>query len=131
MKNLFIITWDKKSPLGFDFNEDVIFNTKEEAEKEVQEELFYDGVSYTVREVSDLFLYLYAYLGNTSELTTFTDDKSDLEKVYDFFENVKEETLVKRYLNDALYANDCIFDRKEWIKREIKMKTESLSFWLE
>ena len=125
MKNVFIISWNNKTPLGFDFTGD-IFEIKEEAEREIKDSYWDDGISYTIREVSDVFIYLYEYLDNTTNLTAFPDNKADLEKVYDFFENVTNETLVRKYLDEALNAEDCVLDRKKWIEKEM----ENLAFWL-
>lgn len=114
----FIITWKKKSPLGYDFIEDEIYDTEDEA-KLALEELSDEDTVYTIREVSDVFLYLYANLGNSSELTSFTDDEDDLKKVYDFLENVRDEEFVKEYLCQSQCSMFHTFDRKKWLQRKI------------
>lgn len=121
MEKVYIIVWESKLPLGFDFDENDIFPTKKMAEKELL--LYSDDNVYTVKEVDEVFIYLYAYLRNTTDLTTFTDDKEDLEKVYDFFENVTDEELVKEYLAQLMTYNEegiYIFDRIEFINKKIK-----------
>lgn len=117
MKKVFIITWQDKSRLGFDFDVDLIFNTKEEADKQ----LILDNCDYnkySIKEVDEVFIYLFMYLDD-SKITIFTDNKEDLEKVYDFFENVKDQILIKKYLKEALSVQFYTFDRIKFIDREI------------
>jgi lysyl-tRNA synthetase class I len=71
-----------------------------------------------------VFIYLFIYLGNTTNLITFTDENEDLEKVYDFFENIRDEKLVEEYLGQALSTSFFTFDRKEWINRKINILEE-------
>lgn len=121
MKKVYIITWAKKSPLGFDFNEDYVFSTREEAVEEITKELLDEDTEYIVKEVPDVFMYLYSYLGNTTDLIYFTDDPEDLEKVYDFFENVRDEKLVEQYLGQALSSAFFTYDRTRWLDRKISI----------
>ena len=118
MEKRFIITWEKKSQLGYDFIEGDIYATENEA-KLALEELTDEDTVYTIREVTDVFLYLYANLGNSSELTSFTDDEEDLKKVYDFLENVRDEEFIKEYLSQSWCSMSPTFDRKKWLQRKI------------
>jgi len=124
MKKVFIITWGSKSPLGFDFNEDMVFSTRKKAEKaeKALKEDDWDGVKYSIKEVSEVFIYLYMYLGNTNDLISFTDNENDLKMVYDFLENVRDEKLVEQYLGQALTNSFFTFDRRKWLDRKISEK---------
>lgn len=118
MKKVFIIIWKDKSRLGFDFDYNSVFETKEEAEKEVVTLSDKDKTQYTVKEVDEVFIYLFTYLDDV-KLAVFTNDKEDLEKVYDFFKNVSDERLIKKYLDEAISIRFYTFDRIKFINREI------------
>lgn len=120
MKKVYIIKSKSENALGFEFNEDTIFETREAAEQEIATELGDDDVAYSVREVSEVFIYISQYL-DAHDIIAFPDDASVLEAVYDFFEHITSDKLRKKYLSTQFYT----YDRRKFMTREVVNLIES------
>ena len=117
MKNVYIVATKKNNLLGFDFSSSDVFSTKEEAEKNLTG--LEDERLVIVREV---FVYLHEYL-DEHILVSFPNDDDILNKVYEFCENITDETLREEYFaqfnNFDEYNNDVIYDINEFLDKKI------------
>lgn len=121
MNKKYIVTWATDTALKYDFNDDMVFDTESEANAYINKHLQDEDTVYKTKEVDEVFLYLYEHIENINDLCSFTDDKDDLMQVLDFFENVHDERLIKKYLYEASSPSFRTFDRIKFIDNEISI----------
>lgn len=124
METVYIVTWKSENALGFEFNEDTYFDTREEAEKLAAKLTADEGLLYGFQNVSEAFIYISQYL-DAHDIVAFPDDASVLEAVYDFFEHITSDKLREKYLYQCISTQFYTYDRRKFMTREVVNLIES------
>jgi len=131
MQTLYIVSEKTSSPLGFTIEPELTFYSREDAEKKLKELRLeaeeYKHLSfpeYDIFETTELLPYLLEYYDEFDALQFYGFyDTEQLEQIFDFFENVPDEHLIRSYLRQFHWVGEDapapILDRGAFINKQI------------